>query len=117
MLVTMRQESHFLLGAGAASAGNIVRSLSATSNRSRPSTAKSVAWSDEVEEQQKKEAEEEEEKKKPEGGRVRVIYSILSHSSILRVIYPIYSHLLQCERHLLNSETHLLSYCVCESSP
>ena len=117
MLVTMRQESHFLLGAGAASAGNIVRSLSATSNRSRPSTAKSVAWSDEVEEQQKKEAEEEEEKKKPEGGRVRVIYSILSHSSILRVIYPIYSHLLQFERHLLNSETHLLSYFVCESSP
>ena len=58
-------------GAGAASAGNIVRSLSATSKASRPSTAKSVAWSDEVEEQKKKEeaeAEAEAEKKRPAGG-------------------------------------------------
>ena len=52
-----------------------MRSLSATSNRSRPSTAKSVAWSDEVEEQKKKEAEEAEEaeKKRPAGGRKKVI--------------------------------------------
>ena len=49
-----------------------MRSLSATSNRSRPSTAKSVAWSDEIEEQKKREEEAEEEeaaKKKPAGGR------------------------------------------------
>ena len=44
-----------------------MRNLSAASNRSRPSTAKSVAWSDEAEEQQKKKEEEEAEKKKPAG--------------------------------------------------
>ena len=47
-----------------------MRGLSAKSNRSRPGTARSVAWSDEVEEEQKKkEAEEQEaEEKKPAGG-------------------------------------------------
>ena len=47
-----------------------MRGLSAKSNRSRPGTARSVAWSDEVEEEQKKkEAEEQEaEQKKPAGG-------------------------------------------------
>ena len=45
-----------------------MRSLSATSKASRPSTAKSVAWSDEAEEQKKKEEEEAAERKKPAGG-------------------------------------------------